>query len=104
MLHPVGCNELLDFVSRSRSTSPEPSTLILSSNTPHAARRFIAPKKYLSLLMRAHSFQVESADERTFPLKVCEDEFETFFLIIQQESNARIDRAGSIIEQHPSSR
>jgi hypothetical protein len=61
MLSPLRLNELLDFVRRCRSSLLEPSPLILSSNSPIAAWRFISHHHQLSTLARAQSIQATLA-------------------------------------------
>jgi hypothetical protein len=65
MLIPVGCNELLDFVRRNHSATPEPSPLIVSSRVPTAAWRFIRPKNQCSMLVRGseHSTSISTPEE-----------------------------------------
>jgi hypothetical protein len=63
MLSPLRLNELLDFVRRCRSSLLEPSPLILSSNSPIAAWRFISHHHQLSTLARAQSIQATCASQ-----------------------------------------
>jgi hypothetical protein len=61
MLIPVGCNEMLDFVRRDHSSSPDLPPSILSFNAPDAAGRCNSPEHQHSMLRKAQSIQQESA-------------------------------------------
>jgi len=70
-LIPLRFNELLDFVRRDHSASLEPSTLILSSNSPTAVWRFISDYHQLSMLERGaqHSRFISTQDKSFVPIK-----------------------------------
>jgi hypothetical protein len=60
-LFAVGFNELLDFIRRDHSASPDLPPSILSFNSPDAAWRFNVPQHQHSLLREAQSIQDKSA-------------------------------------------
>jgi hypothetical protein len=64
LLIPVGCNELLDFVRRCHSATPQPAPFIVSSTITIALWRVISPAHQRSIRPReVHTSQLASAHE-----------------------------------------
>ena len=93
-LFPLGLNELLDFVRRGLSFSPEPSRLILPLNLSNAAWRFIFEYNRFSMLERAQSIQATSSFNYSCASQDSRRLIDAFEPTIQQESNARINPPG----------
>jgi hypothetical protein len=99
MLSRVGLSDLLDFVRLDHYDSPEPSPLILAFDLPTAAWRFISNYHQHSILERAQSIQFGAASSIPLARKACEGSDASLSPIIQQESNARIDRSAEALHQ-----
>jgi len=84
---------LLDFVRRKHPASPEPSMLILSFDVPSAAWRRTLPHHQGSMLARAHIIQATSSLNYSCGSQDSGRFIQDIDLYIQQESNARINRA-----------
>jgi hypothetical protein len=89
-LIPVGWNELLDFVRRDHSSSPDPLLLILSSNSPNAAGDASDQRINARRWRGLRTFKPHLHSTTPAPLKIQDDWFKTLTSIIQQESNAAI--------------
>ena len=65
-LIPLGLNELLDFVHRRHSASPNLSPPILPFTATHAAGRFNPPQPDLGCLREAQTIQVGAPSNKNF--------------------------------------
>jgi hypothetical protein len=105
ILFPLRFNELLDFVRCCHSALSDLSRLILPFNAPLAAWRFNSTSYQQSRLREVHTIRDSSAFN--INLSLGEDSrslFQCLSQTIQQESNARINRARKNLTKHPSSR
>jgi hypothetical protein len=94
-LIPLRLNELLGFVRRCHSASPEPLTLILLSNVATAAWRFKSTEHSLATLARGSQHSSSISTQGNFRFVKAQDSLIQFLShIIQQKPNAAVDPAG----------